>query len=298
MLNLTFLTPGNKEINVKIDGITQVKHLLANLKMQENGLEPSKAYVIHTKSGTALSDTSMFKDFKESEYIIRERVESHGNGTLKPGAIRLVKNFHQLGILVLDGSESMTWMGPLNMSKGKHVSGGVAEMFQRFEKSRVKQNFSFACINFDHEPTTVLHPSAFDYSALMKMKFDPTDGKGGGTCIYSALEEAYQMATDFLEDATPDGLPMSVLILLMSDGECSDPDKTKAIANSIKNDSRIQIACAFFSEVGKKYEEATDVLKAVASDFGNGPQYTEVIDGTTLREFFLRTVTQSTGAQF
>jgi hypothetical protein len=38
-------------------------------------------------------------------------------------------------------------------------------------------------------------------------------------------------------------------------------------------------------------------LKKIASDFGNGPQYTDVVDGQTLRDFFIRTITQSTGAQ-
>jgi len=215
----------------------------------------------------------------------------------KPVGVKIPPVFHQLGLLVLDGSGSMTEMGPFNTSKAKHVSAAVVELFNRMNVSRVKQNFSFACIKFDNTPTLSLSPTTFDHSVLMGQNFDPTDGKGGGTQIFEALNEAQEVADKFLSSAPPDGLPHKVLILLMSDGMCFEPDVTKTVAKNIKANPKIQIACAYFGEVGKIDAAAQDLLKEVCSDLGSGPAFTTVYDGEALRAFFERSISQSSGTK-
>lgn len=295
LLQLSFSITDKEDLQVKIEDTVQVKNLIANLK-DEQILETSKSYVVKTKSGITLSDTSAFKDFRESEYIIEDET-ADGNLRFRPTGVKLPRVFHQLGILVLDGSESMTWTGPHNTPKFKHVSGAIVELFNRMNASRIKQNFSFACIKFDHESTTTLQPTAFDYDTLMDANFNSTEGKGGGTCIFNALEDAQKMAERFLAGAPPGGVGHSVLILLMSDGECSSPQKTAFVANKIKGNPKIQIAAAYFAEVGQANVEAQNLLKQVASDLGNGPAYTTVYDGEALRSFFERSISQSCGVK-
>jgi Mg-chelatase subunit ChlD len=215
----------------------------------------------------------------------------------KPVGVKVPPVFHQLGLLVLDGSGSMTEMGPFNTSKAKHVSAAVVELFNRMNVSRVKQNFSFACIKFDNSPTLSLSPTAFDHSVLMNQNFDPTDGKGGGTQIFEALNEAQKIAENFLSSAPADGLPHKVLILLMSDGMCFQPNTTKTVATNIKINPKVQIACAYFGEVGKIDADAQDLLKGVCSDLGSGPAFTTVYDGEALRAFFERSISQSSGTK-
>lgn len=215
----------------------------------------------------------------------------------KPVGVKVPPVFHQLGLLVLDGSGSMTAMGPFNTSKAKHVSAAVVELFNRMNVSRVKQNFSFACIKFDNSSTLSLSPTAFDHSVLMNQNYDPTDGKGGGTQIFEALNEAQKVAENFLSSAPLDGLPHKVLILLMSDGMCFQPDTTKAVASNIKSNPKVQIACAYFGEVGKIDAAAQDLLKEVCSDLGSGPAFTTVYDGEALRAFFERSISQSSGTK-
>jgi len=201
--------------------------------------------------------------------------------------------FHQLGILVLDGSGSMTKKAAMNSTKAKEVNAAVMELFNRINVSRVKQNFSFACIKFDETATVSLQPTPFDFNVLMNENYDPTIGKGGGTQIFEALNEAKKLAENFLNNAPADGVPHKVLILLMSDGMCSQPKKTVEVASNLKSNPKILIASAYFGTVGEIDTDAQRVLKEVSTD--PATYYTTVYDGEALRAFFERSISQSAG---
>jgi uncharacterized protein YegL len=203
------------------------------------------------------------------------------------------KFFHQLGIFVLDGSGSMTEKAAMNSTKAKEVSAAVIELINRLNVSRVKQNFSFACIKFDELATVTLQPTQFDLDRLTAENFDPTIGKGGGTQIFEALEEAKQMAESFLMSAPKDGVPHKVLILLMSDGMCFQPETTLAVASNIKMNPKIQIASVYFGSIGENASDAQKVMKELSSD--SSTYYTTVYDGEALRSFFERSLSQSAG---
>ena len=83
------------------------------------------------------------------------------------GDVTLNKTINQLGILVLDGSGSMENPATGNVTIAKAVEGALIEMFNRFNVSKKKQNFSFACIKFDNTVSVTLEPSAFDFNLLM-----------------------------------------------------------------------------------------------------------------------------------
>lgn len=203
--------------------------------------------------------------------------------------------FRQLGILVLDGSGSMMEKTTRNATKAKEVNAAVIELFNRINASRMKQNFAFACIKFDESATVSLQPTSFDFDALMRGNYDPTEGKGGGTKIFEALNEAKKMAESFLNTAPPDGVPHKVLILLMSDGACFQPNKTIEVAQELKSNPKIQIACAYFAAVGTSDTEAQKILKAISS--APFTYYTTVYDGEALRSFFERSISQSAGVK-
>lgn len=215
------------------------------------------------------------------------------NTEFKPtGAVKLPRVFNQLGILVIDGSGSMEETGPGNASKAKHVESACSELFSRLNASRVKQNFSFACIKFDNTATVVMEPVSFDFSTLMSHNFNPLDGKGGQTYINLALEQAKRVGDDFLNSAPEGSVPHKVLVLLMSDGMCFEPEKTLELASEIKANPSFKIAAAYFSAVGSNDVDAQGLMKEVASDISF---YSTVYDGEALRNFFERSLSQSAG---
>lgn len=208
------------------------------------------------------------------------------------------QTFHQLGILVLDGSGSMAASGRQGLTKAQEVEIGMKEMFSRFDASRIKNNFSFACVKFDTSATISLQPTHFNELEYFEEDFNPLNGKGGGTHIFNGLEEAKKIADDFLSNAPSDGVKHSVVILLMSDGICFEPNTSKNIANTINKNNNIDIACAFLAEVGNNNAEASDT-KNLMQELATNPVsfYATVYDGETLRKFFERSISQSSGSK-
>ena len=121
--------------------------------------------------------------------------------------------------------------------------------------------------------------------------FDPTRFGTGGTAIACGLERAHQLALDFLNDPAAAELPSSSVILLLTDGEDFQPERTIALADKIREDPRITIAAAFFATKGRTSNGA-DHLKRICSDPSRF--YKTVYDGETLRKFFEASMTAAT----
>jgi hypothetical protein len=201
--------------------------------------------------------------------------------------------FAQLGILTLDGSGSMldpvepSQPGAAEQTKAEEVNIAVRELLTRFHGSRKAPNFYFALTTF-HDRVTFEGP----WTALVDIddngNYDPTANGTGGTLIASGLEAAERIADDFLANA-PAGLPASVVILTMSDGECFEPARTIAVADRLKADSRKTIAAAFFATKGESGGSGPALLKKICSD--PTMHYKTVYDAETLRKFFEASLT-------
>ena len=90
------------------------------------------------------------------------------------GPITEPKAFEQLGILVLDGSWSMTSPGESNQRKADEVAQAVRGLISRLKVSRLKENFYLAVVTYDDkvgkpirlEPTPV---TQIDETRLLEM---------------------------------------------------------------------------------------------------------------------------------
>jgi len=207
------------------------------------------------------------------------------------GKMDEVPTFNQLGILVLDGSGSMSDPAVGNISKAQAVNSAVREMFTRFSVSRYKKNFSFAVVTFDEDAaihTAVIPATDVDDNA----DYDPMRGHGGGTSIGSGLRKAREVAEKFLQESS-NHIDSSVVIVVMSDGRdgeagVANPADTRKIAEEIKNNNKITICAAYFAKVGLTDTDAQNHLRDLASNAATG--YKTVYDADTLRKFFIATV--------
>jgi hypothetical protein len=213
------------------------------------------------------------------------------------GSVKAPPLFAQLGLLVVDGSGSMT--NPAvegNIQKAQATNVAIRDLFTRFKVCRVARNFAFAMIAFDDHPSVRLKPMQVGPDFDDNGDYNPLVGHGGGTNIYAALEEAEKIANDFLSQAPAGGVPHSVVILVMSDGCCSDPARTKAVADRIKKGPYreiVRICCAFFGTLGSQDREGEGLLKSIASDPVLG--YKTVYDAETLRLFFEASISAASG---
>lgn len=208
------------------------------------------------------------------------------------------RTFHQLGLFVLDGSGSMSEKSSAkgNTIKALEVDQGMNELFNRMKVSRVDQNFSFGVMKFDNRPTVIVEPQRFVFDEFSKHSYNTRKGQEsdcltGGTEIYNALAKAKEYADAFLKDE--DIVPQSVLILLMSDGMCFDPVRTRQIATEIKANPLVKIASVYMANIGEVDRDAAQLMKDVASD----NMTTTVYDGDTLRSFFERSISQTSGVK-
>jgi Mg-chelatase subunit ChlD len=216
--------------------------------------------------------------------------------TFEIGTVSTPKQFSQLGVLVVDGSGSMTESTAGGITKAQATNNSIRELFTRFKESRVRSNFTFAVVTFDGAASIRLQPTECGDALDDNGDYDPLAGHGGGTCIYAALEEAEQVVDRFLASAPAGGVPHSAVMLVMSDGVCSDPARTRAVADRIKrgaNGQRIKIACAFFSTIGSSDLSGETLLKEIASDPVMG--YKTVYSGEALREFFKASISAASG---
>lgn len=203
------------------------------------------------------------------------------------GEVTESRTFHQLGILVLDGSGSMQAIGDGNISLAESVNRAVREFLGYFKNSSIANNFSFAVITFDndakvHTPITEL-PNVDDFG-----DYNPMNGHGGGTFIGGALAEAEKLASQFLNTPEASSIPHDVRIIVMSDGLCQAPDVTKEVAANLKQNDKIMICSSLFTQPAKVGETETSEAKTVLADIASAANlYKTTYKETDLRQFFI-----------
>lgn len=205
------------------------------------------------------------------------------------GEVTESRTFHQLGILVLDGSNSMNATGDHNRSLAQNVNHAVREFLTYFKGSSIVNNFSLAVVAFGvdskiHTPITPL-AKVDDFA-----EYDPTKIgiDGNGTYIGGALQEAEKLAQEFLSNPESSSVPHDVRIIVMSDGLCGAPEQTKAISEALKQNDKLMICSALFTDRSKVGDDEVKEAKTVLADIANAANlYKTVYGESDLRQFFI-----------
>ena len=212
----------------------------------------------------------------------------------RPKKIIGTMTFEQLGILVLDGSGSMSEQTAQHISKADAVTQAVNDLFSRCKESRNRNNFSFAIVNYDHRSIVKMKPTPVkdvdDHG-----DYNPMDGLGGATYISKGLEDAEKIAKDFLSQSQEGGLARSVVIVIMTDGVDMTEAETTSVANRLKNMNNIQISGCFFETLGadtQDMQKCADYIKSLCSD---ETMFSKVSTAEALRNFFVKSMSNVAG---
>ena len=206
-----------------------------------------------------------------------------------------VQTFNQLGILVLDGSGSMEEQTAQHVSKADAVTLAVNDLFSRFKASSMRKNFTFAIVNYDHRSVVKMQPTPVkdidDHG-----DYNPMEGLGGATYISEGLKEAKKIAEDFLSKSQEGGVPMSVVVVIMTDGVDMTQPETTSMANTLKQMDKVKVCGCFFETLGadaKAMKEAADYIKGLCST----PQdFSMVSSADMLRTFFVASMSNVVGS--
>ncbi|MDY0217650.1 MAG: VWA domain-containing protein [Bacteroidales bacterium] len=208
----------------------------------------------------------------------------------KIGAIATPRVFHQLGILVLDGSGSMKeGLSARKINLAQEVSTAVKDTFTLFKTSSNRNNFSFAVVYYDNTAKIELDitpaPKVDDMRA-----YDPTVGMSGTTSIAEGLKLAKQISDKHLSGQEDGGIPKSVVIVILSDGLDMTEQETLSIANTLKSNDKITITSCFFETLGGDRDgmnEAANFLKKLCT---SEQHFNIVFDAEKVKNFFVASV--------
>jgi uncharacterized protein YegL len=203
------------------------------------------------------------------------------------GEVTESRTFHQLGILVLDGSGSMAAIGDGNISLAENVNRAVREFLGFFKNSGFVNNFSFAVITFDDEAR--LHTPITELTVIDDFAdYNPMNGHGGGTYIGGALEVAEKLAIEFLSKPEASSISHDVRIIIMSDGLCQAPDQTQTVAERLKQNDKIMICSSLFTQASQIGETEISNAKTVLAEIASAANlYKTTYKETDLRQFFI-----------
>lgn len=206
-------------------------------------------------------------------------------------------SWKQLGVLVMDGSVSMTWdLAEPDTSmesvlpartKAAAVDIAVRDLLNRLAAGSKAANFHFGFVSFNDHVTSKRSPQEL-LSISTADNFDPTAAGTGGTEISTGLEAATQIVETFLRGGGDD-VPVSAIVLVMSDGEDGSPAKTLAAAQRVKEIPNAQLAACLFATKGRAASGA-QLLQSIVS----APHYYQtVFTAEQLRDFFHASMTMA-----
>jgi von Willebrand factor type A domain len=204
----------------------------------------------------------------------------------------------QLALMVLDGSGSMTERyaeAPSESlegysdvrTKGAAVEGALKTLIKQIKSGHGPQNYDFAFVSFNDELSDVKSPQPLvDLSE--HERYDPTLKGTGGTAIHLGLDAAGAITEQYLAAWASRELPVSVVVVLMSDGEEKDnPAKTRDVARRIRDLEKTTLAACLFAT---KDERATG--QPLLEDLVTAPEWFQrVHNARELRDFFDRSIT-------
>lgn len=199
--------------------------------------------------------------------------------------------WEQLGIFVLDASGSMGAKAKDgNLTKAQCLNMAVRETFTRFKESDVREQFYFSNVYFGVDAAMKMPITRAD-ELDDNGDYDPfiQNIDGGGTHIGNGLNIANKIAEEFLLKNGENGVPRTVVIVVLSDG-LSEESQTLSIANTIKNTQYITI-CTTMLEDSTPEPRANQLLQNIASD----PvlNYKTTRDAESIRNFFVASASSS-----
>jgi uncharacterized protein YegL len=201
----------------------------------------------------------------------------------------------QQGVMVMDGSGSMTLPyadpeGPASgITKGAATERALRDLIKELGQSSLSVHFRLSFISFNDQVTDERQSEPVEEISLDR-SYDPTTNGNGGTAIHRGLDAAISMVEGFVRDGASQEVPVSSVVILMSDGEEQDDAvRTAAVAAKLKELPGTRLAaCLFATQGAPAYGE--DLLQQIVSE----PRlYQRVVDIKGLRKFFIETLEAS-----
>ncbi len=202
-----------------------------------------------------------------------------------PEGVSAPPNARQLVVVAGDVSPSMNEPDSSGtQTKAAATIQATAELIAALKKSSLSGNFAIATIAWAERVLATTGPELL-FSAAGNLDWNPATHGGKGTRCGTALEQAAPITRAYLEAASRERLPASVVILLLTDGKDAAPTEAVSAANELRSIEGVTVAACRFGAS----EEGDDLLRHIASE----GFYQEVHNAEELRRFFMKSITDA-----
>jgi hypothetical protein len=157
--------------------------------------------------------------------------------------------YNQLVVFVLDASRSMESLSKNGISKAQDIHENVQLVIERLRKSKNKTSFDIGMIAFSDDCVNVFGVKELkDISESQSFNSVMLIKDSGGTKFYPALNEAEVMIEEYFSSIKNE-LPRNALILMMTDGEMDDYNKSLAKVKELQLNKDITISVMYLDSL-------------------------------------------------
>ena len=209
--------------------------------------------------------------------------------------MELPRQFSQLVLFVLDGSNSMTWNGASWFSKGQEIHQSVVKVLERLQSSKNKASFDVGFWAFANESKEMYPVKQLKDYNLVKDCFNPCEyiSEGGATYLTETFQSVEKVVNDYLEEHNE--LNRKVLIILLSDGELHDYQEVIEMKSKFQSEL-VVFSSIFFESLdwGDNYEDwEIDEIKENLSNLASEEAYfLSTVDAEQIRKHMIQSVTK------
>ena len=209
--------------------------------------------------------------------------------------MELPRQFSQLVLFVLDGSNSMTWDGASGFSKGQEIHQSVVKVLERLQSSKNKASFDIGFWAFANESNEMYPVKQLKDYNLVKDCFNPCEfiSDGGATYLSETFQSVETVVNDYLDEHKE--LNRKVLIILLSDGELHDYQEVIEMKSKFQSEL-VVFSSIFFESLdwGDNYEdwEIEEIKENLSNLASEEAYFLSTVDAEQIRKHMIQSVTK------
>ena len=207
----------------------------------------------------------------------------------------LPRQFSQLVLFVLDGSNSMGRKGTSGFSRGEEVHDSVLKVLERLQKSKNRSSFDVGFWAFAKESKEMYPIQQVMKFDLNKNCFNPCKKikNGCGTRLFETLQSLEVIINNYLDQNKK--FNRKVLVIILSDGEIHDYEEVLLIKTKLQSDF-VVFSTIFYESVDWEdffdeidLNEIKENLSKLASEKAF---YLSSVDPEKIRQHMIQSVTK------
>jgi uncharacterized protein YegL len=207
----------------------------------------------------------------------------------------LPRQFSQLVLFVLDGSDSMQRKGTSGFSRGEEVHDSILKVLERLQKSKNRSSFDVGFWAFAEESKEMYSIRQVKQFNIKDDSFNPCKviNNGNGTRLFETLQSLELIINNYLYEHKD--LNRKVLVIILSDGEIHDYEEVIEIKSKLQSENIVFSSIFYESIDWEDFFDEMDLneIKENLSNLASKDAYfLSSVDPEKIRQHMIQSVTK------